>query len=700
MAKEPPAFSKFCDRAAKCSIYAVIFLLPVFFLPWTTDKLDFNKQALLLLLVSMAFFCWAAKVLASGRLELNTGALHIFVAILFLAGLLSTIFSVNRYGSFWGWPQITSESLLTLLGLCVFYFLASNIFSKKDIFSLLSIFFVSGIFAEIFAVLNLFGILQSNTIGSAAGMGIFSAVMIFWGSVLLIFVKKWWKILFGLGTILSFFTVLLINFSLVWWTVAGGAVLFIIFGIARRDSFDVRWASVPVFFLAVSVLFVILNIQISFFPQRTNEIFLSQKESISIAWDALKENPVAGSGLGTFAYDFSKFKDKDFSKTPLWNAVFNSAGSKVINDLATTGAVGFLAAIALMIFSVYSAVKFVLTSRQNWIFGLGLLSAVSAQILAYFLYGSNLVLSFSYFFALALLLIFASRQKKIYEIKHSSFITLAITFVFTMAFIFGLGLLFLQGQRYLAEVNYYRGIAKWQNSQKDEGLKYLERAVRSNPSSDLYFRQLAQAYLLKLQDELQKEQPADEKAKKEESDKIQALVANSINAGKIATDLNPKNASNWSLRGYVYQSLLGVIDDAGDWAIKSYDQALLLIPNDSYLFFQKGAVFFTEAARLGKDKTSEKNQFLEQAKDALEKAVNLSPNYSNALYYLGLVYDALGQKDKSIEQFVKVQQLNPGNSADVQKIIDNLKAGRSALQTAEPPVETPPADSTLKNTKE
>jgi tetratricopeptide (TPR) repeat protein len=80
-----------------------------------------------------------------------------------------------------------------------------------------------------------------------------------------------------------------------------------------------------------------------------------------------------------------------------------------------------------------------------------------------------------------------------------------------------------------------------------------------------------------------------------------------------------------------------------------------------------------------KSQEEQKTEFLSQAKDSLKKATSLNPNYSNGLYSLGLVYDALGQKDKAIEKFEIVNQLNPDNS-DILKILSNLKSGKPALQ--------------------
>ena len=113
MAKESSLTIRICNWLVKYSIYAVIFLMPILFLPWTADVLDFNKQTVLILLGFVALFAWMLRTLVSGKFEINNSKIHIVVGVLFLACLLATIFSVNKYGSFWGWPQIT----LGLVGL-------------------------------------------------------------------------------------------------------------------------------------------------------------------------------------------------------------------------------------------------------------------------------------------------------------------------------------------------------------------------------------------------------------------------------------------------------------------------------------------------------------------------------------------------------------------------------------------------------
>lgn len=690
-----------CAKITRYSIYAIVFLMPVLFLPWTSDVLDFNKQAVLIFLSFIAILSWMISVLILGKFEIKKNKIHIVVGALFLIYAVSTFFSVFGAVSFWGKDQLASQSMVTLITLAIIYFLVSNFFSRKDIFTSLILLFFSALIAQLLGVLQIFGLfvvafpfaqsVSFNTIGSVGSLGIFTAILMPLSMALLIISKKWWKILFALQLVLSAVIIFAINYPAVWWTVILGSGAIVIFGILKRNIFDSRWMALPMFFLVISLFFAFVNPQIAWLQKGTNEVALSHLASFQIAMHSLGGNPLFGSGPGTFSYDFLKFKNPDISKSQFWQVVFNQATSRALTDLATTGILGLFAMLALMIFSIFYGIKFIISKTEEpgleknsavayWILSLGLLSFVAAQSLAYFLYSSNIVLDFIYFFIIASLVNFSTKDKKEYKLKQSSSLALSVTFIFTLVFIFGFGLVILEGQRYAAETNYYSGLVSWQAGNKNNAVKSLESAAKLNSSSDLYFRQLSQAYILLLQDELQNAKGVSSDAEK---NKVQTLIANSINAAKIATDLNSKNAADWSDRGYIYQSLYGLVGDSTKWAISSYDQALKLDPNNPYLFYQEGNVNFVLASYSGQNNAG----LLTTAKDKLEKAVSLNPNYSNALYSLGLVYDALGQTSKAIQEFKLVQQLNPSDTT-VSKILSNLNAGLPALQS--PPPATPP----------
>lgn len=74
----------------------------------------------------------------------------------------------------------------------------------------------------------------------------------------------------------------------------------------------------------------------------------------------------------------------------------------------------------------------------------------------------------------------------------------------------------------------------------------------------------------------------------------------------------------------------------------------------------------------------------EESRLVLSRAVELSPNYSNALYFLGLIYDRDGDKKTAIQIFEKITELNPDNQ-EVKIILKNLNSGKPALTSITPP---------------
>ncbi|HHE76852.1 MAG TPA: tetratricopeptide repeat protein [Candidatus Parcubacteria bacterium] len=779
IAKTETDYVKKWETIAKAAVYLLTFLLPLFFLPFTPDVLNFNKQAILLFLSFFAFFAWMLKILISGKISFSLNWVHIPLIVLVLVSLISTIVSFYSYGSFWGWPQSASESFLTLLCFTLFYFLAVSVFEKKEIFYIIVYLIFSTSLAMLFSVFQLFGkfllpfsfskTFLFNTIGTAGSMAVFAAVLLPILTFAVIKVKKRsLRIFFIVDIILSVLVLSLTNFFIAWWLVIIGSVLVITLMAQKRDVLDNRWLILPMFFLAVALLFTLLKIQIPGAPNLSGEVFLTQKASLDVALKTLKSNPVFGTGPGTFIFDFSKYKNADFNNTQLWNIRFGRAGSEFFNLLATTGILGALSFLVLVLASIFLGIKFLFLGERKkrkedvkdkkveavrdkggseiesflLVTGYGIFVSFLVLVIACFLYNLNLSLKFVFFLLLAGLVALGSKRRS-FVLKPSSLATLGFTFFFTIFLVFGLGVFILETQRYVAAVDYQKGIGEWQKGNDAEAVKYVEKATRINPGIDLYWNQLAQLYTRRIG-----EIAADKKMSKDEANmKIQLYINNAINSAKAAVDTSPKNVANWSVRGLIYQNLIGLVSGVGDWAIKSYETALSLEPLNPYFPTQEGLVYLQQASLLGKDKKEEKAKLFEKAKtqfnraielkndyapahfqlamiyqsegkqkeaikkleatkriapfdiglafqlglsyyqdkdyqkarQELERAITMNSKYSNAIYFLGLTYYKLGLNDKSIEQFEKLSKLNPDNE-QVKKILENLKSGKDVFE--------------------
>jgi len=673
---------KICNFIIKYAIFAAAFLMPIFFIPFVADAINSGKQIILLLLGFVALFAWMLKSAVAGEIELKKSKIYSFLLAFFLFAVLSTIFSQNRYFSFWGWPLPSAESLISVMMICIFFFLESNALSKKDTYSLTAISVFSLILCDFLAVLALIWprvlLGFSNTVGSTGVFVALNAVFLPIMIVFLISSSKWLKILFSFGLFLATALFVITSYFFVWWIVLFGALVLMITGIFKKDLFDLRWSALPMFFLAISLFFLIANPQISWFKQKVgDEIFLSYQSSLKISSGALRQNPALGSGLGTFAYDFLRHKDKNLSSTPLWNVVFDGGASKVLTTLATMGILGTISFAIFFVCVAFIAGKHLFSKKDeddeaHSIFVLGVFTSLISFILFYNLYNSNIVLDFFFFMLMAVAINFAVKEKGVYKLKSDSPLTLVSVIAFTIIFVFGISMITIGGQRLYAQAQYFSGLMDWRNGNAGSAIVKMQKAANANPESDVYFSQLSQAYLLKLQEDLANKKISDDDKAKES----QVLVASAINASVRATDLNPKSANNWAIRGFVYQNLIGIFDDAQDWAERSYKEAISLDLFNPYLETQLGILYLQK-----KDYGAATSQ--------LKKAVELNQNYLIATYYLGLTFDANKQKENAIAEFNKLLQIYP-NAKDLQQIIANIKAGRPALsQQEEAPAPTP-----------
>ena len=59
---------------------------------------------------------------------------------------------------------------------------------------------------------------------------------------------------------------------------------------------------------------------------------------------------------------------------------------------------------------------------------------------------------------------------------------------------------------------------------------------------------------------------------------------------------------------------------------------------------------------------------ISKAELCFTKAIEISPNYSNALYSLALIYQKQNKNKEALELFKKVLELNPDNEEVKQKI--------------------------------
>ncbi|KKW28665.1 MAG: TPR domain protein, partial [Parcubacteria group bacterium GW2011_GWB1_52_7] len=110
-------------------------------------------------------------------------------------------------------------------------------------------------------------------------------------------------------------------------------------------------------------------------------------------------------------------------------------------------------------------------------------------------------------------------------------------------------------------------------------------------------------------------------------------------------------------------------------AIQQVEAVRPLAPFDIGVAFQLGVLYY------------QANDFA-KAEGEFMRAISINDSYSNARYFLGLLFDRKGEKTKAIGQFKHIETFNPDNQ-EVKRIIANLESGKAALAGISPPAPPP-----------
>lgn len=762
------------SRISRLSIYMLAALIPLWFLPITQNALDFQKQALLVVFVLVGVVSWMATLLQAGEMRLRfTWQLPLLAAFLGV-GVFSTVFSLWPAASFWGFPLDITNSFLTQAMFICFAFLVMNAFSEtKQLFRLLFIVLLSAFAACLFAAAQLFQAFSFlpfafattplfNTIGNPNGIAVIAAVLLPLALVLAFVSRFLLRTILWMIVAVFFATLVFVQFSTAWLVLIAGLLVLLAFGMLnmqKRKEFG--WIFLPMGFLVFSLFFLLVPMQLPGIPQLPPEVSPSWQGELSIIGQTLKERPLLGSGPGTFVFDYSKFHSPQLNQTIFWGTRFSAGAAQALDIAATSGGLGILAFIALVAATLFVGCRKLFCSHpasgQNvsWMVGLGLAASFAAVVVSFTLYQANFTTWFVFWALLGGLGMFASREIRV-SLAPPSLLSVASSFIFLLVFVFGLGLLFVGGQRYAAELYYIRSARMAQVGDVEGSIEKLQTALRLSPGVDLYWRDIAQLFLARV-GKISQDASLSSEQKQQQT---QIAINNAAAAVRNATTVAAANVANWNVQGSVYQNLLAVAG-AKDLAIQAYEQATKLEPASPFAWGELGRVYalfadqpttpatlkeeslqkafenLDRAIQLKSDyapahflkaaayelqgKSAEAASQLETLKAASPndvglafqlgtlywqkgdvvkaqqeflRAKQLNPNYSNALYMLGLAYDKQGNRDAALLEFKQVALLNPQDEG-VKKIVANLEGGKSALEgivPSQPPVQQAPPE--------
>ena len=542
----------------------LVFLIPLFFLPITSGFYDFNKNILLLFGVAILLLINPVlKSIQEKQIRITLTPLDLPVLLFILSILASVVLqSVNKKEVF-----VTPGGLGTILGLAFLYFAITQAKIAEKLINAL--------------------------IASASILGIVASF----------FFLEWWQA-WGIK--------LPVWLGQKFFSPAGGllpqvmflGVAFILIITKLKTYLKQQEKKTSLIYHLLTIVFIVLGLSVSLYQLFTTQkpAFLPYSTGWVIAVETFKNirSALLGVGPTNFLSAFTRFKTLGFNATTAWNLRFASSSSWYLHLLTEIGILGM----ASYLFLIYKVVK----NKSSQ-------SAIRYALLAVFLIQLFLPANFLFTFTLFVLLaLYASGLPEKKELIEKSQILPWITSIVIVG-ILGFGF-YTFGRAYAAETYFKQSLdALVENRGVDTynlQIKALNLApYRTNYRLTYSQTNFALANALASQENLTDQDRAN----------ISQLVQQAIREGKTAASLNPVSVVAWENLAGLYRNLINFAQDADQWTLATYTQAISLDPLNPQLRIALGGVYYGFGN-------------YDEAERLFRVAVNLKPDLASAHYNL------------------------------------------------------------------
>lgn len=409
--------------------------------------------------------------------------------------------------------------------------------------------------------------------------------------------------------------------------------------------------------------------------------FQTAFSEISLDSGRIAQGFLLGSGFGTYAVDFSRWKQAAFNQDPiLWNMNFFRSSNFVLELLATTGVLGLSA----FIFFLIRTIKEILISHQNkmllsllvlfvisFLLPLGFVTqTIFFIILGLFSANQGLITKAqSRFFDIELQLVTFRKGLIAMEAPHAkneqslilpSFVGSILLLMVAVMGYFGI--------RYtVSDLTFQKSLVA--AAQNNGSLTYQEqaKAISTFPYRDGFYRVFSQTNLA-LANTLASQSPKGSSPSAQVQQNITTLIQQSINSARAATTVAPQSHANWQNLSSIYRGLIGFGQNAENFAIATAQQSINLDPNNPAQYISLGGIYYQLGA-------------WDQAQNQFQIAITLKPDYANSHYNLGHVLEQKKDIQNALAQYQVVKSLVANDKVSLEQINKEVEALENKTKT-------------------
>ncbi|MBI2021411.1 O-antigen ligase family protein [Candidatus Daviesbacteria bacterium] len=655
---------------------------------------------------------WILKMINQKKIILTLTPLDIPLALFLISQILSTIFSIDRHTSVFGYYSRLNGGLFSTLSyILLFYALVSN-FSFDSIQKFLKGAIFGGLVVALYAIPEHFGLSPScyllnrtfsadcwvqdvqarvfATLGQPNWLAAYLGMLIFPSLYFFLAAKSSLSRNFYLFSTTAFYLAFTFTYS------RGASLgllagLFIFSGYCLYTNISSKIKNKLSGLLPLGLvlaLFVFINLLYGSAltgdfrlikkgaPPPRPGISVSQTTGTQlenggtesgrirlIVWkgtiDIFKAYPLFGSGVETFAYSYYNFRPISHNYVSEWDFLYNKAHNEYLNYLATTGAFGFISYMSIIFSFIFFCLKKILSkvkSDENYSCKL-LIAAIFASYLFYLIQNFflfSVVIVALFFFLFPVVVFFDTNSLKPLSPKKINPLLLSIvSFIYRKPLTTNLvQILVILSAAFLVFT-----VGTWwlADFYYRKGSNYNEAGKPGKAYENLVMAAALNRGEPIFKSDLGYAASSIAIALSEEDATRSARYKKiALDQTEQSLDLSPKNVSLYRSAFRTYFQLALIDKDLEQTTLKTLDQAIKLAPTDAKLYYQKGVVL---------------QQFnkLEEAAEPAQKAVELKPNYKEAHFLLAELYTNLQQKENAEQEIKEVLKITPNDPDALKK---------------------------------
>jgi len=558
------------DKIIYLSYLAAAVITPLLFTTITTEIYEVPKMLFVYLLATIVLFATLFKFTLEKKLVLPIGLPVIALGIFLISQILSTLTSTDTYTSLFGYPTRLNGGLLSTFAYFILFtgaLINLNTDKIKNIILALtftavavSLWGIPSHFNRDPSCLVLTGELTSacwqkefnptlrifSTFGQPNWLASYLVLILPISVALTLTFQKQKQVIFALASVLIFWALILTN-SRSGLLGFGASVLILapLLG-ARTVKSNLKIIGVLIIsFALISFLFAdTITSRIKDTIESSTQHASSQQAPTQssltaggtesgqirlIVWEGAiniwKHWPILGPGPETFVNTYYQYRPATQNQTSEWEFYYNKAHNEFLNYLATSGTVGFLAYLFLIVSLIYTIIKSGKLKPEDSYFQKAAVAAIFGYLTTIFFGFSTVATQTTFFIICASALILAEKtQTKTISLKFTTlhmYQKILQTFVILL-FVYTLTIV---TRLYLADVQTNNA----QNASNARALVSYNSAFTTSPAQNPYlladFAYNTALYTQNTQDLQNKE----------------TLTKKALEAADLALDLAPNN---------------------------------------------------------------------------------------------------------------------------------------------------------------